>query len=514
MLCIAPGSPAESITNLLRLTETDIVLAHGSQMKAARAAVEVALNGEGGSVKPRAFEMLPDVIDVLHSGTSPDKKQEEDDRSEAGPEDVLVTMHTSGSSGLPKPIYQLHRFWTTSMLSAPGRNLSAFTTTPLFHGGMSDMLRSIQAGSTIFFHPLQTLVLSQRLPFAMQSQPAPKKSRTSSRYPTFWICSSLTAPIPVAKCSLQCSSLAQEAHPSHSNLAIRWCSRYQTRQSPRKLRVRLPHVLLARVQQRQRMESTSYTRPARPVDDSVRTTRSDHTKGGLFELIVTKDWPTKLVANRDDGGYATSDLYCAHETLPNTWRYDSRADDTIVLVSGKKATAPLAEQKLKASSLVSEAIVFGANRAILGALVFVTSEAAGGEGEAFDDEIKVKILQELQPTLAEINAASPPHAQLATEMVHLLPLPKQPTFPERAKEPYNAVERTSTMPPSSTPSTPTLKKVVPFVYPIPPARRTHQLPLLRKMPSAAKRWSSGSNAKWKPSTEPICLQTKMCLWQV
>lgn len=42
VLCIAPGSPAESIANLLRLTETKVVLAHASQMKAAEAAVAAA----------------------------------------------------------------------------------------------------------------------------------------------------------------------------------------------------------------------------------------------------------------------------------------------------------------------------------------------------------------------------------------------------------------------------------------------------------------------------------------
>ncbi len=153
-------------------------------------------------------------------------------------------------------------------------------------------------------------------------------------------------------------------------------------------------------------------------------------ENGLYELVVTRDWPTKLVSNRDDGSYATSDLYSQHGA--NRWRYDSRADDTIVLVSGKKASAPVAEQKLKASPLVSEAIAFGANRAILGALVFVSPESVA-EGCPFDDAVKVKLLKQLQPLLKEINAASPPHAQLASEMVHLLAPSEAADIPRASK---------------------------------------------------------------------------------
>lgn len=138
----------------------------------------------------------------------------------------------------------------------------------------------------------------------------------------------------------------------------------------------------------------------------------------LFELVVTKDWPTKLVANREDGSYATSDLYSKQGD--HRWKYESRSDDTILLVSGKKATAAVVEQKLKASPLVTEAIGFGANRGIIGALVFVSTDAIA-QGASWDDALKIKLLSQLESVLVEINCASPPHAQLAPEMICLLP---------------------------------------------------------------------------------------------
>lgn len=418
VLCIAPGSPAEAMANLLRLTETTVVLAHASQLTPARAAIDTF-----GDEQAHVMEMLR---------VSTDDLDKEDGRSwETAGEDVLVTMHTSGSSGLPKPIYQLNRFWTASMLTAPGRELCAFTTTPLFHGGMSDLLRSIQAGSTIFFHPtadpgaLSTAAICRAIdacphrlayflsvPYILDMMFTDAAGEGAEALAAMQLVSTGGAPLPQqlgdqmvaagirlvsrlgsSECGFLMSSWRDFASDSE------WNS------------LRIPDIL---GQKMLRFE---------PQDPSAR--------GGLYELIVDAEWPTKLVSNREDGGYATSDLYAPHDSLPNTWRYDSRSDDTLVLVSGKKATAPVGETRLKAVPFVSEAIVFGANRAILGALVFVTPQAAGDR--AFDDAAQIALLRQLQPVLAQINAASPPHAQLAIEMVRLLPPSEAASIPRASK---------------------------------------------------------------------------------
>lgn len=420
VLCIAPGSPSESTANLLRLTETTIILAHPSQIKAARAAVE--------AVSAEAYEMLSSPLELMHSEAEPQEMVES-----AGAEDVLVTMHTSGSSGLPKPIYQLHRFWTASMLSAPGRNLSAFTTTPLFHGGMSDLLRSIQAGSSIFFHPtadpgaLSTTAIASAIktcpepisyflsvPYILDMLFNDKSDEGRSMLARMELVSTGGAPLP------------QRLGDAMVKEGIRLVSRLGSSECG---------FLMSSWRDFEKDKEWNQLRiPDELGHQMIRFERHDPNspQSELYELVVNREWPTKLVANRDDGSYASSDLYAKHPTLPNTWRYDSRSDDTIVLVSGKKATAPLAEQKLKASPLVSEAIVFGANRAILGALVFVAPEAVK-DGQPFDDKAKIELLKQLQPTLKQINSSSPPHAQLATEMIYLLPPSEVDSIPRASK---------------------------------------------------------------------------------
>ncbi|SJX62854.1 related to LYS2-L-aminoadipate-semialdehyde dehydrogenase, large subunit [Sporisorium reilianum f. sp. reilianum] len=429
VLCIAPGSPAESIANLLRLTETTVVLAHASQLDSARAAVDAArAGGSGNAIQASVCELLPNVIDFIDRSVDSQTKT----KGSAGPDDVLVTMHTSSSSGLPKPIYQLHRFWTASMLSAPSRALSAFTTTPLFHGGMSDLLRSIQAGSSIFFHPtadpgaLSTSAICQAIaactrpvsyflsvPYILDMLFTDRSEVGRQMLESMQLVSTGGAPLP------------QQLGDDMVQRRIRLVSRLGSSECG---------FLMSSWRDFDADQEWNHLRiPDKLGQSMLRFEPHDPSaEGGLFELVVTKEWPTKLVANRDDGSYATSDLYAKHPSLPNTWRYDSRSDDTIVLVSGKKATAPVAEQKLKASPLVTEAIAFGANRAILGALVFVSPEAVP-QGAAFDDTLKVKLLTQLQPVLAQINAASPPHAQLATEMLHLLPPSESANIPRASK---------------------------------------------------------------------------------
>ncbi|EST05556.1 Acyl carrier protein-like protein [Kalmanozyma brasiliensis GHG001] len=412
VLCIAPGSTAESIANLLRLTETDTILAHASQASAAQSAID-ALDAGG-----RVCEMLPDIQAFI------DRKVDPKSGSATG-EDVLVTMHTSGSSGLPKPIYQLHRFWTASMVTAPGSSLSAFTTTPLFHGGMSDLLRSIQAGSSIFFHPTADpgALSAAAICSAIAACPKPVSYFLSVPYILDLLFNDRSAQAREMLSGMELVStggapLPQPLGDAMVHAGIKLVSRLGSSECG---------FLMSSWRSFHDLEWNFLRIP----DELGRSMiRFEPFEGALFELVVAKDWPTKLVSNREDGAYATSDLYTKHPELENTWKYDSRADDTIVLVSGKKASAPIAERRLKESSLVTEAIAFGANRAIIGALVFVTPDAAPG---AWNDEIKVKLLQMLQPVLKEINDASPPHAQLATEMVCLLPPSEAANIPRASK---------------------------------------------------------------------------------
>lgn len=68
--------------------------------------------------------------------------------------DLDVLYHTSGTSGMPKPIPQTH-FEAIGVLPclSDGRGNASFTTTPLYHGGMADVLRAWTSNALIWLFP-------------------------------------------------------------------------------------------------------------------------------------------------------------------------------------------------------------------------------------------------------------------------------------------------------------------------------------------------------------------------
>lgn len=68
--------------------------------------------------------------------------------------DFDVFYHTSGTSGMPKPIPQTH-YQAIGVLPclSNGQDSASFTTTPLYHGGMADVLRAWTSNALIWLFP-------------------------------------------------------------------------------------------------------------------------------------------------------------------------------------------------------------------------------------------------------------------------------------------------------------------------------------------------------------------------
>lgn len=148
-----------------------------------------------------AKELDPETIIV---GLSP-RSAHETDKSDSSalngvgkvnPEMVSHVFHTSGTSGNPKPIPHTH-IGTVSVLprralpsyssspstpsssetTIPRFESAAFTTTPLFHGGVSDLLRAWMARSMIYFYPTSnTPITSENVVRAVEACNTPPPS--------------------------------------------------------------------------------------------------------------------------------------------------------------------------------------------------------------------------------------------------------------------------------------------------------------------------------------------------
>lgn len=77
-------------------------------------------------------------------------------------ETIAYIHHTSGTStGLPEPIPHSHAAATSNLPHLPSSSpVAAFSTTPLYHGGTADMMRSLMSSSMLWLYPPSVPVTS------------------------------------------------------------------------------------------------------------------------------------------------------------------------------------------------------------------------------------------------------------------------------------------------------------------------------------------------------------------
>lgn len=133
----------------------------------------------------------------------------------------------------------------------------------------------------------------------------------------------------------------------------------------------------------------------------------------LYECCVMDGWPAKVQSNQADGSYATKDLFEPHPSIPRAWKYIARLDDTIVLVNGEKFNPVAMEGSIRSNKNVKEAVVFGAGRPYLGALVVPS--------EIWADKVSEEILEAVWPIVKQCNESADSFAKISKSMVKLLP---------------------------------------------------------------------------------------------
>ncbi|KAK0522192.1 hypothetical protein OC842_006536 [Tilletia horrida] len=362
---IATGTSASGIANLLRLKKCQIMLVHESEHSLAADAIStlgehaVALvtwspadTSSGGGSKRTGQDAS--AVEALHV---------------VRPDTELVIFHSSGSTGNPKPIPQLHRFWTKSLTSAAGTDLAAFTTTPLFHGGLSDLFRALQAGAPIYFFswhegkpPTTQNILASvdacsqavhyflSVPFLLEM--LVREPEGISMLQQMDLVSTGGAPLPE---NVGDAMVKEYDIPLVSRLGSSECG-----------------FLMSSWRDFANDKEWSWLRIYDEKSGQWLELQERSEEGGLFELVVKSSWPTK--------------------------------------VNGKKVASSPIETALKASAVLSDAIVFGAGKPFLGAIV-LPKRSTGQDEQA--------IFKSLEPILAGINKTQPSHAYLSVEMVQL-----------------------------------------------------------------------------------------------
>lgn len=131
---------------------------------------------------------------------------------------------------------------------------------------------------------------------------------------------------------------------------------------------------------------------------------------GTYELVIMADETNKDVCPLYHNlpgvnPYHTKDLFLKHPTKPNLYKYFGRRDDIIVLANGEKVNPIPLEQHIQGHPSVLGALMIGNERSQTALLV--------EPKEAVDDEATESFLQDLWPRVEEANAQIPGPGRIA-----------------------------------------------------------------------------------------------------
>lgn len=333
---------------------------------------------------------------------------------------IAYYHHTSGTSGLPKPIPYSHFAACGALPALDGQDTITFTTTPLYTGGIADCFRSWTSSSTICLapdddHPLNTSIIidcfsQMQKRYQMlklgSSMAAPKSMYFSCVPMILQMLSQTTKGLDFLRTmkivGVGGATLPKKDGDNLVSEGINLVSRLGSAECSFLLSSHRHYDLDKDWEYFRVSSDVSYLKFEPLGDDS-----------GRSELVVTKAWPHLAKTNRDNGSWATSDLFEPHPSIPNAWKLVSRRDAQITLLTGKKFDPVSIEEAIKRHPLVKDAFVFGNGQVYPGAIIIKSQDAVNMENESVIDII--------WPYLDEINDNDPAHAKIFKDMLVIKP---------------------------------------------------------------------------------------------
>ncbi|KAJ5664684.1 hypothetical protein N7462_011497 [Penicillium macrosclerotiorum] len=316
---------------------------------------------------------------------------------------ITWVIHSSGSTGHPKPIYQTHSGALKNYANNFG--LKGFITLPLFHAhGISCLFRAIHSQKLIYMYnaslPLTATCLLTTLkenseiqvlyavPYALKLLSESEEGLESMARLELVMFGGSSCPKPIG------DTLVQNG--------VRLVSHYGTTETGQ---------LMTSFRERSDLD-WDYVRPGPSLLPYLRWEEQPGMPG-IYELCVMEGWPSKVASNRPDNSYATKDLFEKHPITPNAWRYYARLDDTLVLENGEKANPLVIEGVARKNPNVGEAIAFGSTKPRVGLFLIPSDKCTFQTDE--------ELLDNVFPEIEACNAESPAYAYVSRDMIRVLP---------------------------------------------------------------------------------------------
>ncbi|KAF4986560.1 hypothetical protein FGRMN_10788 [Fusarium graminum] len=315
---------------------------------------------------------------------------------------VAVIIHSSGSTGLPKPIYLTNSSCIGAF--AVHMNMRAFLTSPLFHShGFYETFRSIYSGKPIYY-------TNYGLPLTRETVIAQLRATKPEIFHCVPYVIKLLAEseegIQVLNNTKQVlyagSGCPDDLGDRLVERGVNLCGNYGATETGR----------LATSARPEGDKAWNYIRILPPAEPY---TVFDEVAPGLFECVVLDGLPSKSTTNSDNppGSFRTRDLFTQHPTRPMLWKFACRLDDRFTLINGEKVLPIPIEGRIRQEEIVKEAIVFGDGKTYPGILIVKADRVA----DIPDDEF----LDAIWPSVEDANSRAESFSRIPKELVVIAP---------------------------------------------------------------------------------------------
>lgn len=316
-------------------------------------------------------------------------------------DEIALIMHSSGSTGLPKPVFLSHR--NVLCHAVQGAGVDNFGALPLYHMyGVSTMLQAMYPGKKANMYNVLMPLTAENLLATIEA----------------------VQPQAIHLVPYALGLLAEQPRGVEALQRCRMVTAAGAR-TPDELGDRLVRqgVKLGVVFGTTEAGLAGDTMRRAPGDDAWDYVRfyanvrqhihMDPLGDGQFECVYLPGHPGLSTSNAEDpvpGCWRSRDVFTPHPTLRDAWKYVTRLDDRVTLLNGEKVLPLPMEGRIRESDLVREAIVVGIDRPVPGLLVFRSERAA-----ALTDE--TAYIEALWPVIAAANAHAEGFSQITRDMV-------------------------------------------------------------------------------------------------
>ncbi|KAL8958002.1 MAG: hypothetical protein Q9193_004858, partial [Seirophora villosa] len=405
VLTLSPRISSQAVANLMSETHcASIVCADSPQILRTIDQVKDHISVQAVPLLRRAWFDRPPT-------DGPPLTRDIDKAKEA--ERTVVIMHSSGSTGLPKPIYVNHKWHTQPDQASVGTK--DFTTLPLYHAfALSVLPGKMYNRRTLFF-------LNSNLPLTSENvSKALKAAQPDQVYAVPYVLKLLSEQPEGLEVLRSCAAVVTTGSQCPDTLGDRLVNEG----------VNLCNWLGST---EVGLVGTSANREPDDKDwaylripqSKMRNIWPRYICEDQYEFIFLKDFPSRVESNSQDPpqSFHSKDMFSPHPTIPNAWKYLGRIDDRVTLTNGEKVLPLPIEGRTREQPLVKEAVVFGVSKPFPGLLVF-RSEAAK---DLPDDEF----VERIWPDVEAANQAAEGFSRIGKAMI--VPIPANAEYPQADK---------------------------------------------------------------------------------